>query len=122
MVYSARRLRRSTTIADDSDAQSKGGAAATRLLRTRSTNMSETMMTAGFDEIVRARAYALWESEGRPFGRDAEHWRMSEEEARSDLERLATTKATSQTKTKAPTRKKAAAKRAAMGAEAFASA
>ena len=27
----------------------------------------------GFEDIVRHRAYALWESEGRPFGRDAEH-------------------------------------------------
>jgi hypothetical protein len=32
------------------------------------------------EDAVRARAYALWESEGRPLGRDAEHWRRSEEE------------------------------------------
>ncbi len=37
------------------------------------------------EDIVRARAYALWESEGRPLGRDVEHWRLSEEEARREL-------------------------------------
>jgi hypothetical protein len=39
----------------------------------------------GFDDIVRHRAYALWESEGRPFGRDAEHWRASEEMTRAEI-------------------------------------
>ncbi len=34
----------------------------------------------GFEEVVRARAYALWESEGRPNGRDAEHWLRSMQE------------------------------------------
>jgi hypothetical protein len=77
--------------------------------------MSETMMTAGFDEIVRARAYALWENEGRPMGRDAEHWRMSEEEARRELERLAAPKTNGQPKAKAMAGKKASTKRTAMG-------
>jgi hypothetical protein len=36
----------------------------------------------GFEEVVRARAYAIWESEGRPNGRDAEHWLRSMEEVR----------------------------------------
>ena len=40
---------------------------------------------AGFEDIVRVRAYALWESEGRPFGRDAMHWRLCEEETRRAL-------------------------------------
>jgi hypothetical protein len=84
--------------------------------------MSDTMMTAGFDEIVRARAYALWENEGRPMGRDAEHWRMSEEEARKELERLAAPKAKSQPKAKSAPAKKASMKRAATGGEMSASA
>jgi hypothetical protein len=84
--------------------------------------MSETMMTAGFDDAVRDRAYALWESEGRPLGRDAEHWLQSEEEARRELERAAAAKAPSQAKAKAAHGKKASAKRAAAGAEARASA
>ena len=83
--------------------------------------MSETM-TTGFDEIVRTRAYALWESEGRPLGRDAEHWRMSEEEARRQLERMATARAPSQPKAKASPGKKASTKRTALAAEAFAQA
>jgi len=39
----------------------------------------------GFEDIVRHRAYALWESEGRPFGRDTEHWRVCEELIRAEL-------------------------------------
>jgi hypothetical protein len=51
----------------------------------RSTAMNFSFETAGFEELVRARAYALWESEGRPAGRDAEHWRLSEAEMRRAL-------------------------------------
>ena len=29
---------------------------------------------------VRQRAYELWEREGRPHGRDGEHWKMAEKE------------------------------------------
>ena len=47
--------------------------------------MSNATQTAGFEEQVRHRAYALWESEGRPFGRDAEHWRASEDATRAEL-------------------------------------
>jgi hypothetical protein len=81
--------------------------------------MSE-MMTAGFDEIVRTRAYALWESEGRPLGRDAEHWLQSEEAARRELERVAAPKAPAQPKTKAPPAKKVSTKRTTMSAGAAA--
>jgi hypothetical protein len=38
--------------------------------------------TPAFDEIVRIHAYGLWESEGRPHGRDVEHWLRSQEEIR----------------------------------------
>jgi hypothetical protein len=48
--------------------------------------MSEMMNAMGLEEVVRARAYAMWESEGRPSGRDAEHWRLSEEEALRELD------------------------------------
>ncbi len=61
----------------------------------------------GFAELVRNRAYALWENEGRPFGRDAEHWRLSEEAIRADLVVVAAPKPTKNAKTSA--RKKAPA-------------
>lgn len=32
------------------------------------------------DHKVRARAYDIWEREGRPEGRHAEHWRQAEQE------------------------------------------
>ena len=35
---------------------------------------------ASLDEIVRERAYALWEQEGRPDGRATEHWRLAQEQ------------------------------------------
>jgi hypothetical protein len=32
------------------------------------------------DEQIRQRAYEIWEREGRPEGREADHWRMAAEE------------------------------------------
>ena len=39
--------------------------------------MNDAFITPEIEQRVRDRAYALWESEGRPAGRDAEHWRQS---------------------------------------------
>lgn len=30
-----------------------------------------------FEELVRTEAYLIWEFEGRPHGRDAQHWEMA---------------------------------------------
>ena len=30
------------------------------------------------EQIIRDTAYAIWEAEGKPEGRDAEHWRLAE--------------------------------------------
>lgn len=35
------------------------------------------------DEQIRRRAYEIWEREGRPEGRESEHWRMAVEELRA---------------------------------------
>ncbi|MCW2246848.1 hypothetical protein M2352_002439 [Azospirillum fermentarium] len=32
------------------------------------------------EERIRRRAYAIWEREGRPDGRDADHWALAREE------------------------------------------
>ncbi|MGD0720363.1 MAG: DUF2934 domain-containing protein [Roseiarcus sp.] len=32
------------------------------------------------EEIIKARAYAIWEGEGRPHGRDLDHWRRASQE------------------------------------------
>jgi hypothetical protein len=37
------------------------------------------------DEHIRRRAHEIWESEGRPHGREAEHWRQAESEVDADL-------------------------------------
>jgi hypothetical protein len=34
------------------------------------------------NELVRLRAYEIWESEGRPHGRDTAHWLLAEAELR----------------------------------------
>jgi len=33
---------------------------------------------------IRRRAYEIWEREGRPHGREAEHWRLASEEIASE--------------------------------------
>lgn len=40
------------------------------------------------DQIIRDTAYAIWEAEGKPEGRAAEHWRQAE--ARIDQSLMAT--------------------------------
>ncbi len=55
--------------------------------------MYESAILPGFEQRVRERAYALWECEGRPFGRDAEHWRLSEEATLAEFQAAAPAKA-----------------------------
>ena len=69
-----------------------------------------------FEDLVRNRAYAMWENEGRPAGRDAEHWRLSEEATRAELA-LADAPVAAKPKSKPAPRKKAPAKRPAALAE-----
>ncbi|WP_404947041.1 DUF2934 domain-containing protein [Rhizobium terrae] len=38
------------------------------------TGRMETIMAESEDEWIRKRAYALWEEEGYPAGKDREHW------------------------------------------------
>jgi hypothetical protein len=37
------------------------------------------------DERIRQRAYEIWEREGRPHGREADHWRMAVDELIEEL-------------------------------------
>ncbi len=37
------------------------------------------------EQIVRDTAYAIWEAEGKPVGRNAEHWRQAEERVAASL-------------------------------------
>jgi Protein of unknown function (DUF2934) len=37
------------------------------------------------EEMVRLRAYHLWEREGKPSGREAEHWTRAQGEIRCEL-------------------------------------
>ena len=43
----------------------------------------EAVVAAHFDDeaVIRQHAYAIWEAEGRPLGRDVDHWHR----ARSEL-------------------------------------
>ncbi|MGG7579546.1 DUF2934 domain-containing protein (plasmid) [Rhizobium sp. YTUHZ045] len=72
--------------------------------------MSETR-----EEWIKKRAYALWEEEGHPTGRDSIHW----EKARHEREALEGSAAPSNGKEAKPKAKRAATvtKRAATGAK-----
>lgn len=40
----------------------------------------EIDMESSKEDLIRRRAYALWEKEGRPQGRHDHHWRQAQEE------------------------------------------
>ena len=67
--------------------------------------MHQSVNLPAFEQRVRERAYALWEREGRPFGRDAEHWRVSEEATLADLRAAAPAKKAAKPKFAAPRNK-----------------
>ncbi len=48
-------------------------------------------MVRNKEDWVSQRAYAIWEAEGRPYGRDAENW----QKAAAEFEQLEMTKASS---------------------------
>lgn len=41
-------------------------------------------MLSDFESLTRARAYAIWEAEGRPDGRHVEHWLAAEAKCRPE--------------------------------------
>lgn len=49
------------------------------------------------EQTIRDVAYAIWEAEGKPQGRDAQHWRMAEERVAASADKNAGVKATSPT-------------------------
>jgi len=51
---------------------------------------------------IRTRAYSIWEAEGRPHGRDLDHWLQAEMESRQPARRAAPA---ARAKTPAKTRK-----------------
>lgn len=44
---------------------------------------------ASKDDEIRARAYQIWEQEGRPHGRQDEHWRQAAQELGAGTETVA---------------------------------
>jgi hypothetical protein len=45
----------------------------------------EAPMDAEIERRVRERAYAIWEQEGRPHGRDREHWERAHRAVADEL-------------------------------------
>lgn len=43
------------------------------------------MSLDNFADMIRKRAYEIWEGEGRPHGRDVQHWFQAETEFRPPL-------------------------------------
>jgi hypothetical protein len=79
--------------------------------------MNHAAITPAFEQLVRDRAYALWESEGRPAGRDAEHWRLSEAQTLAELAAAETVAEPAAPKKAAKPKKAAAPKKAALVAQ-----
>ena len=48
--------------------------------RLREVRIKEREMQGDREERIRRRAYALWEQQGRPDGKDVEHWLRAEAE------------------------------------------
>ena len=46
------------------------------------SNPNPSSAAAPTDEQIAALAYSIWEQEGRPEGRDLEHWRAAEAQLR----------------------------------------
>ena len=44
------------------------------------------------DQLIRERAYRIWERDGRPHGRDAEHWQQAASEIEAEERALAAQK------------------------------
>ena len=42
-------------------------------------------MDQDHQERIKQRAHEIWESEGRPEGRDSDHWSRAEQELRSEM-------------------------------------
>jgi hypothetical protein len=59
-------------------------------------------MGEGEDERVRRRAYDIWEREGRPHGREEEHWRLAREEVARESRSTGGTQAVPATRVGAP--------------------
>jgi Protein of unknown function (DUF2934) len=49
-------------------------------MATVSDKTQEDILDIDLEEQVRHRAYAIWESEGRPGGREGEHWHQAMQE------------------------------------------
>lgn len=49
---------------------------------TRSTSAAKPSVGALSAEKIAARAYEIWQANGRPHGRDQEHWFQAERELR----------------------------------------
>ena len=77
--------------------------------------MNQAVITPDIEQRVRDRAYAIWESEGRPFGRHVEHWAVSLEATLAELTSPAV--APKPAKGKAASRKKPAPARRAAATE-----
>ncbi len=66
-----------------------------------------------YENTVRQRAHAIWEREGRPHGRDREHWAQAEAEIQAEQSGERKQKANRPAPTATPARKATASKKAA---------
>jgi hypothetical protein len=46
----------------------------------KENEMNVAVQTGAYEETIKARAYAIWEDEGRPEGKHLDHWRRAADE------------------------------------------
>ncbi|HEX7006712.1 MAG TPA: DUF2934 domain-containing protein [Alphaproteobacteria bacterium] len=68
-------------------------------------------MTDGRDDEIRKRAHEIWEQEGRPDGRDKDHWDRAERELMASVPVMAAEVPVKLSRTKAAAAPKAAVTR-----------
>jgi hypothetical protein len=57
-----------------------------RVSATSDVALSEAMVCE-VEDLIRQRAYFLWEDEGRPQGRETDHWHRARTEVQKELQR-----------------------------------
>ena len=62
-------------------------------------------MNTAIEERIRTRAYELWEAEGRPPGREVEHWLQAAQELAAEQQRSAPRTRTQRTVAASPAKR-----------------
>jgi hypothetical protein len=72
--------RKATTAATNETGGAEKTAKTAKKTSAGSATRKSDKVKSSDEQTIQARAYSIWIEEGRPHGRDAEHWRRASEE------------------------------------------